>query len=194
MTPNLLDIFTNETDSENLTSSSYFDTGQFGDYVKSNKPSDISIFNNNSRSLLKNKSQYDIIFALLKQKYHFEFDIITFDETWLCNELEDLVTFENYNSVYKHKEPQKEGGGLAIYIRNHLEHVVRNDILIPENLKNIFDCLTIELLTSTKNIIVSLIYRSPSHDSVADVTNYLQEISKKFSDEGKHKSSILLKH
>jgi hypothetical protein len=183
MVPNLVDIFNSESDSDCLTSSSYFDIEQFGNYIKKFKLTDLSVYNNNARSLVKNKSQYDIFFETLRQVHNFEFDIISFDETWLCKELEDLVVFNGYTSVFKHKAPQKEGGGLAIFVKNNIDFIIRDDILIPDHLHNIFDSITIEIQMPKKNIILSLVYRSPSHDSINDVTNYVLEFLKKF--EGK---------
>ena len=176
--PVCLSNMINEDDTHeinNVTPSCYLDAENFGELTKTIKHGNcLSIMNTNARSLVKNKANYDLLFECIRSEYNFQFDILTFDETWLNSELEQLVTFENYRQVMKHKLPKKEGGGLAFFVKNNIEFIHRNDILLPTELQSKFECLFIEVPTQNEHIVIGLMYRSPSHDSIAEVNHFLR--------------------
>ena len=157
----------------------YFDMTQFGNHMKSLNGPNISIFNTNSRSLVKNHSQYEILFESLKHSHDFEFDIISFDETWLNSELQKLTDFEGYTPIYKHKTRIKEGGGIAIFVKQNIKFHVRDDLSVPLEKQNMFDCLFIEIVTSEFPIIIGTVYRSPSSNSTRELSQFITEVAEK---------------
>ena len=181
-----------QAESDNLINSSkYFEIPELVELTKKMAyENHLSIFNTNSRSLLKNKANYDLLFEYLKCNSNFQFDILTFDETWLNSDLEELVTFGGYSKLTKNKKPKKEGGGLAIFVNNDIDFKQRTDIEIPPSLHNLFDCLFIEVSCNGEQLIIGLLYRSPSHDSVAEMNTFLSGVIGKLQSE--RKTIILL--
>jgi exonuclease III len=161
-------------DRQLITPSCYLDIEEFSNLAKHHTNGYLSIFNSNSRSLIKNKAQYDAIFQLIHDQSKFKFDILCFEETWLSVELESLVEFNSYHKIFSHKQPNKEGGGLAIYLGEHLEYNKRNDINIPHNLQGLFDCLFIDVQINEDRYTIGVMYRSPSYNTIAEVTAFLQ--------------------
>ena len=186
--PCLSEIYCLEDPNEvnSINTSRYLDVQDFGNLITEIVPSNhLSILNTNSRSLARNKPHYDLMFQLLKDNYNFQFDIMTFDETWLNSKLENLICFDNYTSFMKHKTPNKEGGGLAFFLHKSLKFKPRNDIILPQNLHNIFDCLFIEVTTRNDQFIVGLMYRSPSYGSIPEVNTFLQYVIETLQKENK---------
>ena len=78
--PCLTDIFCKEDSTElnEIKSSGYFDVQEFGNVIKQFKTEHhLSVCNTNSRSLVKNKSQYDMLIQLLKDEFNFQFDVMS---------------------------------------------------------------------------------------------------------------------
>ena len=67
------------------------------DFISKHKT--LSLFNSNARSLIKNNSHFQALFDQIHQE-NIHFDIITFCETWLNDNLCHSVNFEYYNSVF----------------------------------------------------------------------------------------------
>ena len=62
----------------------------------------LSLFNTNSRSLIKHHSQFQAVFHAIENGGVI-FDVITFCETWLDDNLSPAVEFSNYTPIFKHK-------------------------------------------------------------------------------------------
>jgi exonuclease III len=152
-----------------------FDSGNF------------TLLNVNSRSLIKNFSDYELFFQSLQSDNFHGFDILTFTETWLDGNLQQLVYFEHYNAIFKHKVGRKEGGGIAIFVKENMNYINRPDLSFPENKQHLFDSLFIEISSPyhTKNIILGVVYRSPSQNSIADFTLSITELLDNISHENK---------
>ena len=163
----------------------YFDLIQFGNYAMSQESPNISIFNTNSRSLLKNFAQYDLLFETLKSDFNYEFDVISFVETWLDSNLEKLVNIPGYCPVFKHKIDKKKGGGLAILIKQGLKFQTRHDLFVPETLQSLFDCLFIEVPAHEQSIVIGVVYRSPSNNSIQQLTEFLLKTTETVNRENK---------
>jgi hypothetical protein len=176
----LTNILSNNEDSQLeqqlLMPSRYHDTEEFANVAKHCTNGYISLLNTNSRSLIKNKDQYDTLLKYVHDTSNFQFDILCFEETWLSPELENLVKFDSYNQIFSHKQPNKEGGGLAIFIKDHIEFHTRDDIVIPNHLKNLFDGLFIDISVHQEKYTIGVMYRSPSHDTIAEVTSFLEQV------------------
>ena len=55
-----------------------------------------------------------------------------------------------------------------MFIHENLEYKMRNDLTLTENSSDEYDCLAVEILTNDsnkKNLILCLIYRSPSYNN-----------------------------
>jgi exonuclease III len=143
--------------------------------------------NTNARSLVKHVGDYKVLLELIREETNFSFDIISFCETWLNDSLEDIASIENYASVFRHKSPNKEGGGLGFFVRSDLLFTVRKDLCIPEEYISMFECLFIEIQTcsSSKNLVVGNLYRSPSYPSEQAFTEVLDTLLAKVNGENK---------
>ena len=187
------DIMASDDDHSLVQHTKYHDTDSFIQLIQStNLNTKLSIFNSNARSLTKHKPDFDLLFDTLSHTKNFSFDVLTFDETWLNDDLASLLMFENYYSIYRHKPGIKEGGGIAIYVKEGIRFKVRNDLSFPENKRALYDCLFIEIMPENalsnhhlKNIILGVIYRSPSHPSLDEFSKSLLEIMEKIMNENK---------
>lgn len=115
-------------------------------------------------------SEYETYFESLQSNTFDCFDVLSFTESWLDDTLQQLAVLENYKPVFKHKVGKKEGGGIAINVKNTIKYICRPDLSMPHDQQHKFDCLFIEISPETfsRNIIVGIVYRSPSYDSIAD--------------------------
>ena len=177
-----LEEFNSDERNSNLfVPSYYYNVSQFNDLVHTFASSKLSILNTNARSLPKHKSDYDVF---LNQITNFQFDILTFEETWLDDSLCDLIQFQNYTLVTKHKLGKKEGGGIAIFISNDLEYSTL-DITVPIEMQPFFDCLFIETKYGNKSIVIGVLYRSPTFNSIKDFYKFIDPILQSFETSSK---------
>lgn len=181
------DLFSDDSDTPLFESSIYYDLNSFQNLVAEHCQDDLSLFYGNIRSLLKNKQQLQILLQSLDEQCSFNFKILTIVETWLSKDLEDLAGLNGYNPIFKHKEPNKEGGGLAIYVEESIQYKIRTDLSFPDDMLNMFDCLFIEIINplQSNNIVIGLIYRSPKYNSTCQLTSTLKDILEKLSKENK---------
>ena len=149
-----------------INSSAYFSLTEFNDMIPNlNVNSYLSVFNSNAGSLAFNHGEYRNLFDVIYDATSFQFDIISFCESWLDSSLENLVSLHNYSPMFKHKVNKKEYGGLCMFIKSSLSFKIRDDLKIPSHYQEIFDALFVEILmkNSSNNYIIGLFYRSPSH-------------------------------
>ena len=170
----LCDILAETDDQETfslINESKYYEISGLDEIAKfNNSQNKLSLFNSNARSLMKHHNQFQAVFESIKRE-GVTFDVITFCETWLDDNLSPATEFTNYTPVFKHKKSVKEGGGLAAYLRDGLEHTVRNDLSFDTEVLEKFDGLFIEL--TTLNIVIGIIYRTPRYNSVTELTSHL---------------------
>ena len=165
-------------DSESLslfTESKYYSTSDIRTIPNfARDDQNITVFNSNARSLLKHEIEYKSLFDSLN-KADLNFNIITFCETWMDTNLESLISFDGYSAVYRHKNNIKEGGGIAAFIKSHINFKVRDDLNFTDEVLDKFDGLFVELVTTKKaqNIILCILYRSPSYNSIPEFTTHL---------------------
>ena len=180
----LIDSLTDVFEPRLLTSSNYFSTDEFSSLCQNHSQDNyLSILNVNSRSLIKNFTEYESYF---KSLHPYEFDILSFTETWLDENLQPLVQFENYRAIFKHKLNRKEGGGIAIYVKENISFIERPDLSIPVNQQHLYDCLFIEIIVpELKNIIIGIVYRSPKQNSTPEFTNCVNDLLEQISSENK---------
>ena len=107
-----------EEEQNNTNQSMYYDIQSFQHLIteNTNPKEKLTLFNANARVLIKHKSDFELFLSSLSENTNFEFDILSFTETWANSDLETLVNFDNYTSLFKHKPTTKEGGGIAVYV------------------------------------------------------------------------------
>lgn len=140
-----------------------------------------SLIHFNARSLRKN---YDAINNFIASLHH-SFSVICISETWLCNADCNLYGFPSYQAEYCHRMSSIHGGA-AIFISPEIKYSRRQDLSI-----NVPQCETvwIEIDKSFfsechKNIVLGIIYRSPS-SSTPDFVLGLASVFSKVSAENK---------
>ena len=166
--------------------SQYYNCDSFANLIQTKNPLDhLTIFNTNARSLIRHKSEYDVFLQALNTHRGFAFDLITFTESWLDDELENLVNFDGYAPVLKHKKPNKEGGGLAVFIKDNIKFKLREDLCFPTDKMHMYDGIFIEVLGNECNTLVFVIYRTPSLNSIPEITADLNYVLEKVRHENK---------
>ena len=134
-----------------------------------------AILSLNTRSLLDKLDELQVLLSDIETATNFTFDVITIQETWLDDSTENLINIPGYNFICKNKKPTKRGGGLGIFIKEYHDFKIRKDLFdLQEN--NEFDGLFIEIINSCKfrkNIVIGVLYRSPSFDSENEFCNII---------------------
>ena len=172
-------------ENSSIEQSYYYDLDEFKTIMTSNNNSDnLSILNMNARSLIKHFNEFSAILADLP----YPIDIITVEETWLSEPLEPLVNLDGYSFISKHKQKCKEGGGIGIYIKDGINFTKRDDLTCPEDYKDLFDYIFVEVQQNTplKNILVGVFYRPPGKDSINILTNHLKTLLPRLNNENKN--------
>ena len=135
-------------------SCNYYTDEQFIKKFKQDKS--LSVIHFNARSLKANI--YKIKDYINKLKH--EFDIITISETWLdlSSNMND-VQLSGYNFFHVNRTV-KRGGGVAVYIRNHLKCKLIKELSM--SVDGFYDQIFVELLMEkSKNIVIGCFYRAP---------------------------------
>ena len=109
-----------------------------------------------------------------------EFDAIGFCETKLTSDLDRLYTIPNYRSFFNHLSRHK--GGVALYVRDNLDAVLRPDLTIQFDF---IETIFIEIRTKTRNTIIGQIYRRPKSD-IKSFFNKIKDILAVINQENKH--------
>lgn len=189
MTSTLKDILHDPDQSSTslFQDSNYYDSDSYLNLTSNKNQTDyFTLFNTNSRSLLKHKSEYDVLFQALDS--HLSFDMLSFTESWLDEKIEELVTFDGYVPITRHKFPNKEGGGIAVYLKNDKKYKIRHDLSFCGNKTHLYDGIFIEIInpnSTNGNILIFVMYRTPSHNSVPEFTADLNAILEKVKHEKK---------
>ena len=119
----------------------------------------------------------------LINSFNMQFQIIALTETWLNDNNEDLFKLKNYDFVSINRF-NKTGGGVGIYIADHLKYKTRTDL--TSIVENTIESLFIEIITAVgKNIIVGVIYRPPSN-KIDSFENEMNEILTKIDKKTKY--------
>ena len=118
-----------------------------------------SIFNLNVRSLPKN---IDGVKHFL-DGLHYNFYILSFTETWLCDYNSSTHNFIGYTHLFQIRGKNKVGGGVSMFIDNRIYYIYRDDIKLD---LEFVDVLAIEIpkgeLHTKNNIIIISLYRPHS--------------------------------
>ena len=185
----LSDVFSDGDSTPVFPNSKYYNLDSFHNLVKQieNINHQFTVLNCNARSLVAHKSDYELLLGTLGEVKDFTFDVLSFTETWLDESLENLVKFQDYVGLFKHKPVTKEGGGIAMFIRQTINFKTRDDIFFRDTDGSQYDSLFIEVINKhEKNVIIGVIYRSPSHPTVKDFTKSLSEVLDQIQRENKN--------
>ena len=173
-------------DSPLIVESKYYETYELIPLSRGNS-NYLKIFNTNIRSISKNYTQFEAFLGEL-ESLHFSFDILSFTETWLDCSLENSIHFQNYIPAFKHKHPNKEGGGLALYVKDDIQFKVRHDLNFPIDKQNLFDAIFIEIIPNEKHsrsLVLGNLYRTPSFNSVNEFNHDISHLIEKLQSENK---------
>ncbi len=89
------------------------------------------------------------------------YDVIIFTETWLTPDTPNTdLCIPNFNPPYRCDRMDRIGGGVAIYVRDTLSALQRNDISLIG-----LESVWIELRTHQRKIIIGGIYRPPDSNN-----------------------------
>jgi len=95
-------------------------------------------------------------------------------ETFLTDNNVHMCAIPGYNLVFRNRRTNSRGG-VAIYIKNDLKYIRREDLEI--NHDGEFESVFIEATVENKNVIVGEIYRVPNTSEAISVERYDQLIS-----------------
>ncbi len=134
---------TSRSDSLSLSTDSYMDLINSG----------ISVMHLNIQSL---KPKLDIL-AIEAQLY----DILIFTETWLSpSTSDDDLHIINFSPPFRCDRQDRQGGGVAIYVREGLHATCRPDLAV-----NGLEALWVELHANQRKFIIGGIYRPPDSNN-----------------------------
>ena len=151
----------------------YIDEDEFGDIDITKN--DISVIQWNIRGLLSSEVE---VAKLLNYSNRRKIDIILLAETWLTKTSEKKAKLDGYE-YFGQTRKNKKGGGVGIFVNNSLKYQVRTDLTLN---KENFESISIEIKTTTANIIVSSIYRPPNTNQ-KDFVDHLSSLYAKIQNE-----------
>ena len=141
----------------------------------------LSMIHFNARSLPKHMTEWNTYLNSLK----LQFSVIGITETWLNAGNASLYSFNGY-SHYHITRDKKRGGGVSLFVKEHMNAIERTDISVIDP---IIEATFIEIpnnvfRTNNKNIIIGVIYRPPNTDlgtftqKLNDILNHIKSEKK----------------
>ena len=139
--------------------------------------SSLNILHLNIRGMQSKISNLKVLLKEFKDAGH-EIAIVTLCETFMCKKNINKCKIEGYCLKESAVRENMQRGGVAIYTRDNLNTIVREDIKTFK--EGIFESCFIEILTNdkNKNIIIGEIYRVPKTNSKEFLTDYRNIINK----------------
>ena len=142
----------------------YYTEDTFNHFTIANnlsKSGGISLYAHNVRSIPK----HDMEMRILLKNLNLKFDVISICESWLNESNKDLYGLDGYHVPIQSCRQNKRGGGVAIYLKDSLEFIVRPDLEIKhEFTESVFVEIDKSLYNTNKNILIGCIYRVPNSD------------------------------
>ena len=132
----------------------YYDWITLGaEAVEFSHRSHFNLIHVNIRSILMKFDDYigDISDAELK------FDVLCFTETWLHDNLSDLLELDGYSS--HHCTRDGRGGGVSAFVSKGYDCVVLNEFTL---MRNYIETLCLKIEWSNKLIMLLVVYRPPN--------------------------------
>ena len=118
------------------------------------------MFNLNVRRLPKNIDKVKHFLEGL----HYNFSILSFTETWLCDYNISTHNFNGYTHLFKTRGNNKVGGGVLMFINSRINYLCRDDIKLDLEFIDVLAIAEIpkDELNTKNNIIIISLYRPPS--------------------------------
>lgn len=158
----------------NCKNSPYFMSEEFNAYVEQNSINDrkFSLLHINARSLQCNLSKVLCLLNNIKVT----FTAITITETWANDNNEQFLHIPGYNRILQSRS-NKSGGGVAIFIKDHLSFTARKDLNLFNN--DFCELLFVDIaLTLRDKVTVGVIYRPPGDNLSIFNDHYCQLLDK----------------
>ena len=134
----------------------------------------------NVRSIPKNLQAFEIFMRNL----WINFTILAFSETWLTSYNNTLYNIDGYNAENVYRTNRK-GGGVSLYIREHVSYTTRIDIdIFNEIMESKFVEIDKKCISADRNVIIGVIYRPPNSD-VVQFTSLINGVLQKIKMENK---------
>ena len=147
MNPNLIDILSDH-DQEDISlfqSSSYYSTDSYLKLIENRSSTDhFAIFNTNAHSLLKHKSEYDVLLDTINSVNFL--DVISFT-SGSDNNLDNLIEFDGYTPITKSQGRKVD---IAVYVKDTTNYKIRNYLSLPIKKSHLYDGTVIEILQAPK--------------------------------------------
>ena len=139
-----------------------------------------SMIHFNVRSIPKNLQAFEIFMSNLC----INFTILAFSETWLRSYNNTLYNIDGYNAENVYRTNRK-GGGVSLYIREHVSFTTRTDIdIFNEIMESKFVEIGKRCISADRNVIIGVIYRPPNSD-VVQFTSFINGVLLKIKMENK---------
>ena len=144
----------------------------------------MSFFHLNCRGLASNwESFHELLCDLHSDK--FAFDCIGISELFNCSE-DMRINIPGFHKLIARNRDDGPRGGVGIFIKEHLNYVIREDISVF--IPHVFESIFVEITMSPKHTVVGVIYR-PNSEPRADVdifSSTLFDIMEVLNTENKH--------
>ena len=167
---------------ENNLTCEYYIEETFTNMIKSKLgDSDaFSLIHLNIRSAVKNLDS----FQWYMQNIELKFDVIGLTETWFNDNNADRYGILGYNQENNNRQI-KRGGGVSLYIKDHIDYRVREDL---GKICNYAETLFVEIdknaIGYKRYVITGVIYRPPD-SNIEEFLNYMNDIFTKLGRENK---------
>ena len=139
--------------------------------IGGNKLISFSLFHLNARSLVKNQDALAHLLANINHK----FSVLAITETWVKESNVNDLSFEGYNFVSNHRA-NKIGGGVGLFIDQNFSYKILPEFNVSN--ANIIESLFVKIcIPRHKNIIIGVIYRPPSENTLEFVEKVNEIIS-----------------
>ena len=143
--------------------------------------SKFSIIHFNIRSILPKIDEIRSELSLLE----FPFSVLCFTESWLTDQLKNLVSFDRYDAFHNLRVDRR-GGGISVFVSKEFKTNILSDYTV---MTEHFESLFIELRSDYGRIVVGTIYRPPAGNLDAFLDNLEVILS---SIEGRHYMEIVI--
>lgn len=158
----------------------YYSSDEFNEKLNSLKlkHDELSFLHLNIRSI---RNKFDSFLNYLNC-LTYKFSIIALTETWLSDDDNShLFDIPGYSLIQLNRK-NRVGGGICLFVREHLKYQLRKDLTFTGHDKSI-ESLFIEIsLEKNKNIIIGTIYRPPNNrysDFECDLNFILSKLDRK---------------
>ena len=113
--------------------------------------------------------------AHLLANINYKFSVLAITETWVKESNVNDLSFEGYNFVSNHRA-NKIGGGVGLFIDQNFSYKILPEFNVSD--ANIIGSLFVEMcIARHKNIIIGVIYRPPSENTLEFVEKINEIIS-----------------